>query len=138
MEILEQSLGRVEAPAELWDRVAAGRETKRGGSAKWVLALACAAAALVWAMYTPALRSDDPAVIRQWVKTRTGMEIPLQRTGTVQLTGARVVNPGKIELAYRAGDHPGVVLVSRAAGSRPHFGTLSVECEAPACGLCHS
>jgi hypothetical protein len=138
MDILEQSLSRVEAPAELWDRVLEGRTTKRRVSAPWILALACAAAAMVWAMYTPSLRSDDPAVVREWVKTRTGMDVPLVHSSIVRLTGARMVNPGRIELAYRSGDHAGVVLISRVENGRAHWGAVAVDCQAPACGLCHS
>lgn len=137
MDILEQNLGRVEAPAELWERVAQGRETKRKNSAPWIGAMACAAAAMAWAFYTPALRSDNPAQVREWVKVRTGMDVPLTQSGRVQLTGARV-RAGKVELGYRAGDFAGVVLVSKAESGRGHGAGLAVECEAPACGMCHS
>lgn len=138
MDILERSLGRVEAPAELWDRVLEGRATPRRGSARWIAALACAAAAMVWAMYTPSLKSSDPAVVREWVKTRTGMDVPLARSSEVRLTGVRVVKSGRIELSYRAGDRAGVVLVSRIENGRAHWASFAVDCEAPACGLCHS
>jgi len=135
MDILERSLGRVEAPAELWDRVLEGRTTRRRSSAPWMLALACAAAAVAWAVYAPAVKSEDPAVVREWVKARTGMDLPLGASARVRVTGARVVRAGRVEVAYRAGDRVGVVLVSNG---RSHGGRLSVECEAPACGLCHS
>ncbi|HTS78552.1 MAG TPA: hypothetical protein VMG40_20245 [Bryobacteraceae bacterium] len=142
MDILEQSLGRVEAPAELWDRVLEGRSSRRVSAPHrraWIAALACAAAAMVWAMVnTPSLRSDDPAVVREWVKARTGMDVPLARSQSVRLTGARVVNSGRIELAYRAGDRAGVVTISRIENGRAHWGALAVDCQAPACGLCHS
>ncbi len=138
MDILEQSLGRTEAPAELWDRVLGGRTTRRRGSGAWIVAVACAAAAMVWAMYTPSLKSSDPAVVREWVKARTGMDVPLARPSEVRLTGVRVVRSGRIELSYRAGDRAGVVLVSRIEKGRAHWGSFAVDCEAPACGLCHS
>jgi hypothetical protein len=138
MDILEESLRRVEAPAELWDRVVEGRRSRRRGSARWIAALACGAAAMVWAMYTPSMRSNDPAAVREWVKTRAGMDVPLAQSSRVLLTGARVVKPGRVELDYRAEGRPGVVLISRIENGRAHWGTFAVDCEAPACGLCHS
>lgn len=138
MDILEQSLSRVEAPAELWDRVSQGRQTRRRGSARWIVALACAAAAMAWAFYTPALKSDDPAAVREWVKARTGTDVPLTQSALVRVTGARVGKSGRIELAYRAGDRTGVVLISKMENGRAHWGTFAVECDAPACVLCHS
>lgn len=139
MDILEQSLSRVEAPAELWDRVVDGpRVRKRRASPAWIIALACAAAAMVWAMYTPSLRSNDPAAVREWVKVRAGMDVPLAASQTVRVTGARLVKAGTVELAYRAGNRAGVVLISRAENGRAHWGALTVQCDAPACGLCHS
>jgi hypothetical protein len=134
MEILERNLGRVEAPAELWDRVAHGREiTRRRAWLPWALAAACASVAMAGIFYRPAVQSNDPALIREWVKTRTGMDVPLARQQSVELTGARVVKTGKIEIAYRSG----VVLISKADGVA-HWGTYAIECQAPACVLCHS
>jgi hypothetical protein len=134
MEILERNLGRVEAPAELWDRVAHGREiTRRRAWLPWVLAAACASVAMAGIFYRPAVQSNDPALIREWVKTRTGMDVPLARQQSVELTGARVVKAGKIEIGYRSG----VVLVSKADRAA-HWGAYAVECQAPACVLCHS
>ncbi len=134
MEILERNLGRVEAPAELWDRVSRGRETtRRSGWLPWALAVACASVAMAGIFYRPAVQSDDPALIHEWVKARTGMDVPLAEQHAMQLTGARVVKSGKVEIAYKSG----VVLVSRAEGAA-HWGTYAVECQAPACVLCHS
>jgi hypothetical protein len=124
----------VEAPAELWDRVTRGRQMKRSRVwPRWALTAACASVAMAGILYRPALRSDDPASIREWVKARTGMEVPLATQHAVQLTGARVVKPGKIEIGYRSG----VVLVSKTPGPA-HWGAYAIECEAPACALCHS
>ena len=134
MEILERNLGRVEAPAELWDRVAHGREIpRRRAWLPWALAAACASVAMAGIFYRPAVQSNDPALIREWVKTRTGMDVPLARQQSVELTGARVVKAGKIEIGYRSG----VVLVSKADGAA-HWGAYAVECQAPGCVLCHS
>jgi hypothetical protein len=135
MEILEQNLGRVEAPAELWDRVTRGRETKRSRMwPRWALAAACASVAMAGIFYRPAVQSNDPALIREWVKARTGMDVPLAGQHAIQLTGARVVKTGKIEIAYRSG----VVLVSKAEGAGAHWGSYAVACEKTACVLCHS
>ncbi len=135
MEILEQNLGRVEAPAELWDRVSRGRETRRSRMwPKWAVAVACASVAMAGIFYRPAMQSNDPVLIREWVKARTGMEVPLAGQHAIQLTGARVVKTGKIEIAYRSG----VVLVSKAEGAGAHWGAYAIECQAPACVLCHS
>lgn len=135
MEILEQNLGRVEAPAELWDRVTRGRETKRSRVwTSWVLAAACASVAMAGIFYRPAVQSNDPALIREWVKTRTGMDVPLAKQHAVQLTGARVVKTGKIEIAYRSG----VVMVSKAEGAGAHWGAYVIDCQTQACVLCHS
>jgi hypothetical protein len=133
MEILERNLGRVEAPAELWDRVQGGREAK--SSRVWLpwVAAACASVAMAGIFYRPAVQSNDPAMIREWVKARTGMDIPLAQQHAMQLTGARVVAGGKIEIGYKSG----VVLVSKAEGAA-HWGTYAVDCQAPACVLCHS
>lgn len=134
MEILERNLGRVSAPAELWDRVVSGEAPKRRSVwMPWVLAVACASVAMAGIFYRPALRSNDPAQVREWVKAHTGMDVPLARQQTVQLTGARVVKAGKVEIGYKSG----VVLISKAdAGA--HWGVYAVECEKPACVLCHS
>ena len=52
--------------------------------------------------HRPAVQSNDPALIREWVKARTGMDVPLAKQHAVQLTGARVVKTDKIEIAYRS------------------------------------
>ena len=133
MEILERNLGRVEAPAELWDRVQGGRESRASRAwLPWIVA-ACASVAMAGIFYRPTVQSNDPATIREWVKARTGMEVPLAQQHQMQLTGARVVNGGKIEIEYKSG----VVMVSKAEGTA-HWGTYAVECQAPACVLCHS
>jgi len=138
MKILERNLGRVEAPAELWDRVKGGRESK--ASRVWLpwVAAACASVAMAGIFYRPAVQSNDPALIREWVKARTGMDVPLASQHAMQLTGARVVKAGKVEIAYKSG----VVLVSKAEGAAhwagAHSESYAVECQAPACVLCHS
>lgn len=134
MEILERNLGGVEAPAELWDRVTRGRESKRSRAwLPWALAAACASVAMAGIFYRPALQSNDPATIHEWVKARTGMDVPLAEQHAMQLTGARVMKTGKIEIGYKSG----VILVSKADGPA-HWGTYAVECQTPACVLCHS
>ena len=84
-------------------------------------------------LYRPALSSDDPAAVRAWVKARSGMDVPLAAQHAVLLTGARVVK-GRVEIGYRSG----VVLVSKADGRAAHWADYAIECQAPACVLCHS
>lgn len=134
MDLLELSLGRVEAPAELWDRVMAPAPRERRRVLRWVVvAAACASVAMAGIFYRPALSSDDPAAIRAWVKARTGIEVPLAAQHAVALTGARVVK-GRVEIEYRSG----VVLVSKADGRAAHWPGYAIDCQAPACILCHS
>jgi hypothetical protein len=134
MEMLERNLGRVQAPAELWDRVVTARESKRSRAwLPWVMAAACASVAMAGIFYRPAVQSSDPALIHEWVKARTGMDVPLAGQHAMQLTGARVVKSGKVEIGYKSG----VILVSKAEGSA-HWGTYAIECQAQACVLCHS
>jgi hypothetical protein len=134
MKILERNLGRVEAPAELWDRVTRGVETKRSRVwPRWALAAACASVAMAGIFYRPAVQSNDPALIREWVKVRTGMDVPLASQQAVRLTGARVVKTGKVEIGYKSG----IVLVSKADGAA-HWGSYAIECQTPGCVLCHS
>jgi hypothetical protein len=138
MDIIEQSLRRVKAPSELWDRVNQEKQTRPRRPSIWIAMLACGAAAMAWAFYVPSLKSTDPVVVRQWVKARTGTDIPLTQSGTVRLTGARVAKTGGIELTYRTGDRTGIVQISRAENGRAHWESFVVECEAAACALCHS
>ncbi|HXJ44992.1 MAG TPA: hypothetical protein VNH18_37230 [Bryobacteraceae bacterium] len=61
------------------------------------------------------LYSDDPARIRQWVKSRTGIDIELpQHTSSVRVLGARVVDfRGTLvaTVAYESGERTGTMLV---------------------------
>jgi len=134
MDLLEHSLRRVEAPAELWDRVMAPAPKRRRRVVRWVVvAAACASVAMAGILYRPALSSDDPAAVRAWVRARSGMDVPLAAQHAVLLTGARVVK-GRVEIGYRSG----VVLVSKADGRAAHWADYAIECQAPACVLCHS
>lgn len=94
---------------------------------------------MILVFYRPAMRSDDPAAIRNWVKSRTGMDVPLANKPGITLVGARIVETSVVEVAYQVGDRRGMLLVSKARrNSRPHWGAYAVSCETAACVLCHS
>jgi len=144
--ILEQNLRPVAAPGELWTRINSPQKTTSSRFV-WAMAAAVVVAGLAWSFGRPdTFRSSDPAAIRAWVISRTGMEIPLIG-GEVQ--GARV-KMGTVEVAYKGGG----MLVAKAAGpgDRVHWvkgkGVVSwtmggqlytLEGDAEAgCRLCHA
>ncbi len=145
---LRQGLRSVTAPPELWDRVQAAQFTKPPRTNRplvWALAASVALIAVgLSAIHRQgavddetfalrALASDsqriafhcqNPAQLRAWVRAQTGLDVPLRTSppASIQLIGARNLGAGA-EIAYRAGDHAGVLLISRAgAGSAdvPH------------------
>lgn len=64
------------------------------------------------------LRADTITEIRAWVKSRTGLDIPLPGTtvDAVQMTGVCAVKGGTpaVEVAYRVGGRHAALLVSKA------------------------
>ncbi len=173
-------LRQTSAPAELWDRVQMGRvagpAADRRFDSRVNYAMAAAAVLLAMALGlglrqmagVRAERGDaqfagyhcqNPAELRAWVKANTGLDVPLREASTsaLRLIGARTVGRG-VEVAYRAGNRDGVLLVSRAdarAADIPHghvSGTsaswvmagerFTLECNDAAslqlaCKLCH-
>lgn len=129
---LSRELGKVEAPAELWERiqkpVAIRRETG-GRPLAWVFAavLFLVAGALglrvreSHAAGPAELRSADATLIRNWVRSNTGLDLALPEVlgSSIHLEGARVVNPAapSVEVSYQAGGREATLLVARAAGS---------------------
>jgi len=146
---LKRHLAPVKAPDELWDRVRSGKASHRkprpaAMTWRWaaaaVAAVAVIAGATVWLnrplsneeLAVRALnhgaeqmefRSGNLAELRTWVKTATGLDIPLTgRTApSVRLIGAHVVKAGVIrkgspavEISYRVGDSDAALVISKA------------------------
>ena len=139
---LKRHLGPVKAPDNLWDRVHVARAVKprpdRGISWQWatiaVATVAVIAGFTVWLnrdltgeelavrglSHTAAqldFRSDNLTEVRAWVKSGTGLDVPLPvRTApSVRMIGARI-NRGQVaaaEISYRVGDSNATLVVSR-------------------------
>jgi hypothetical protein len=134
-------LRQTSAPAELWDRVRMGYTAEPAAERRFDsrvnYAMAAAAVLLAVALglglrqiagvraergdsQFAGYRCQNPAELRAWVKANTGLDIPLREAAlregpaaSLQLIGARTVGAG-VEVAYRAGNRDGVLLVSRA------------------------
>jgi len=146
---LKRHLAPVKAPDELWDRVRSGKVSSREprtAASTWRWAVAAVAAIVVVAgvavwlnrplsseeLAVRALnhgpeqmefRSENLAELRTWVKTGTGLDIPLSgRTApSVRLIGAHVVKASAIrkgspavEISYRVGDAGVALVISKA------------------------
>jgi hypothetical protein len=185
-QTLARELGRVAAPEELWDRVqlpgaihfTVPRWMKLAGALAAVLVLAIlfarrdttnealAVEALAEGPGGIQLQSDHAAPIRDWVQSRTGLDVPLRSDPPrpLQLTGARIVKGATVEIACRVGNRNAALVVSKSGfgftgrahqvlGSGWHKGvqvfswimrgqTFTLACATPedlriACLLCH-
>jgi hypothetical protein len=171
--LLEHGLRQVTAPPELWDRVQSARvsrpqTTSRGFVWAWAMAATVVLTAVALSrVQSPvhqdsqltALRCQNPAQLRAWVRAKTGFDVPMRTAlpASIQLIGARAVE-GRVEIAYRAGNRDAMLLVSRAdpgSANAPHSrvsGKVSswvmdgqrftLACNDPAglqmaCKLCH-
>jgi hypothetical protein len=140
---LSQHLGPVPAPDELWDRVHNSHVVKlrpsRGGMTwQWAAAalatIAIVAGVTIWQnreisgeeravralSRTPdqlQFRSADLAELRTWVKSDTGMDVPLpvRTASSVQLIGAYVNRKGTstAEISYRVAGMDATLVVSK-------------------------
>ena len=143
---LSRHLGPVQAPDELWDRVHDVRVVthvvkqgpSRGMAWQWAAAalatIAIVAGVTVWQnreisgeerafralSRTPEqlqFRSADLAELRAWVKSDTGMDLPLpvRTTSSVQLIGAYVNRKGTptAEISYRVAGMDATLVVSK-------------------------
>lgn len=135
---LEQHLGPVHAPDELWDRIANPRARKTRRS-RVPLVLAAAAAILAATVVLSRgsdeleLRSNAAGEIRSWVKDRTGLDIPFPNATPpdVWLAGVCEVKGGSptVKVSYRVRGRNAELLVSKAAedsGEGPH---QALKCE---------
>ena len=140
---LKRHLGPVQAPAELWDRVHDAPSVQlrpaRGMTWQWATAalatVAIVAGVTVWLnrdisgeeravralSRTPEqlqFHSTDAAELRAWVKTGTGLDVPMppHTAASVQLVGAYVSRKGSVptaEIAYRVGGQDATLVVSK-------------------------
>jgi hypothetical protein len=135
---LRRGLASVTAPPELWDRVQAARFTPSNDRPRglvWAMAATVVVVAVGLSLVNRenvavagdsqkiAFHCQNPAELRAWVKATTGLDVPLRAApvSSIQFIGAR--NTGdRAEIAYRAGNRDGLLLVSRADGAAdvPH------------------
>ena len=150
---LEQSLRRVSAPEELWNRIQ-GQHKPAARARTQFIAWATVPVVMFVALLVPhsrnslQFRSDDPAQVRAWIQANAGMDVPLH---SGKLAGASVLSGGEAELAYRI---DGRNLSVRVAPGLASFGktgnsvswasgglTYLVACTEPrdlkSCTLCH-
>ncbi len=159
---LQRGLRGVTAPPELWDRVQGAPVARPSESSRGLVWAMAAAMVLITVALSfvhrdnadfPMLASDrcqNPAELRAWVRAKTGLDLPLRADSSpsIQLIGAQMVDGSRgVKIAYRAGNHDAILLVSRADGSESalhsRFGqrfTLASSDPADlqlACKLCH-
>jgi hypothetical protein len=143
--LLERHLGPVHAPRELWTRiqnpsrnVSVTRRQTVGRKLAWALAAvvvfagtvssfreqksfagneAAALQGLIQGADDLEFKSAKATEIRAWVRTRTGIELPVPENPPVQLLGARLAPAGTVEVAYRVGDRPAVLVVSKTSAA---------------------
>jgi hypothetical protein len=136
---LQRELREVSAPPELWDRIQRPQHARSTGNSRrlvWAMAVGVALAAVALSLVRSPVRDNgpqlafhcqNPAQLRAWVRANTGLDVPLRTapSESIQLIGARS-REGRVEIAYRAENRDGVLLVSRAGASsanEPHSRT---------------
>ena len=137
--ILRQHLGRVTAPAELWQRVQGGKP-RPAAAPRFQMASAAAAFGAVmvmavagWSMWRSSsqpleIHSASASEVRDWVRENSGLDVPLaaKPSSLVEILGASIDRAGKLIaiVSYRVGEIRATLLVSKAAGGdTPHKGT---------------
>lgn len=150
-ETLENALGRVRAPEELWRRLeqrmepARAPRSNRGRKLVWSLAAAVVFAGIAWNLPRPEFRSDDPAAIRAWVQQHAGIDLPLAHTGAARIESVRLERDG-VEVAYRVDGRRAAVSVAKGSHQKAHWSANGMSyvlaCATPgdldlSCGLCH-
>ena len=152
---LAHELRPAAAPEGLWQRIRDPRPAARP-SRTWNLAALAACAALVLAtvwLYPGRreIRSSDSRQIRAWVRTTSGVDVPLkaQLPAHIQLTGARFTK-AQTEIDYRVRDRAGRLIIGgpRIASNSTVFSwtmdgrVYTLACGDPedlrlSCSLCH-
>lgn len=115
---LEQSLRRVSAPQELWDRIQSPQQTPARVRTRFMAWATLPVVMFVafWGAHSrnnPAtqFRSSDPVEIQAWVRANTGLDVPLH---SGHLAGAKLVSTGTAEISYRLAGHDATLLISNA------------------------
>lgn len=164
---LTRHLGPVEAPGQLWGRIRGAREQDGKQHRSWgvrhwaavsLATLALAAGirvgvnrALSRATAQVEFRSGDPAELRAWIKTGTGMDVPLpdRIAPSVHLMGASHTSK-TAEISYRVGSLDTALVVSNAKAEddgrhtllswtmRGQIYTIAAADARLGCILCHS
>ena len=154
VEELEQSLRRVCAPEELWDRIQSPQHTRARVRTRFMAwaAVPMLMFVAVWGTHSrnnPSIQfhSSDPAEIRAWVNANAGLDVPLHAGN---LAGAKVLSAQTAEIAYRVGGRDVSLLVSKTADVQRNGRSVSwttggqtylLACAEPqdfkACVMCH-
>lgn len=140
--VLTKHLASVEAPSELWNRV---RRQERGTHTRpWTAWVAVAATVVVsvggwtaWQQHREnpvsvenmavsalkhnandmELKTDDAAAVRSWVKSHSGIDIPLppRHSSWVKVVGASVSRYDNqvAEVSYKVGEYQAALLVTK-------------------------
>jgi len=163
--MLARHLGPATAPEGLWERIVEPRPQPSGiSTSRLVLAFAAVlvAAVLLWGFHPGRatnqmveFRSGELAEVRSWVRTNTGLEVPLHSVPSARLIGASVLKSGEASarIVYRV-DGSDLTLLVADAGSAPiptgsalswtaQGQRYTVECDNPeglkiGCQLCHT
>ncbi len=144
--LLDRELRPMAAPDELWDRI---HRPQPAPILRWRLAFALViAVATAWALHprAVAIQSERASEIHDWVKSRTGLDVPLAPSSSVKLCGARV-SGHSAEIQFRTGVHDATLLVAKAdhAAATHEFSSNSwtlrgqtySSADRTACLLCH-
>jgi hypothetical protein len=151
---LERALRRVAAPEQLWDRIQSPEPVRSRVHTRF-MALATVPMVMLVALIgshtrnVPAVqfRSSDPAAIQAWVKSGTGLEVPMHAG---KLAGASIVSARTAEIAYRGEGNMTLLVSARAAQSPRNSNVFSwtangltyqLACaeqqDLKTCALCH-
>lgn len=131
---LRRDLQRVPAPGGLWDLVMlprpdAPQPPTRRRTLPWLLAAASVAVASVvavaWGYYPHAqvdFRSHQTSVVRDWIRSRTGIDVPLaaQPDSGIEMIQVNLGHSGIVEVRYRAAGRDASLTVGRATAARSH------------------
>lgn len=145
---LQRQLRPVDAPEELWARIQTRTRAKHTPNLRW-LAGAFAGAAIVLCCLmlrsnatghlakTAAqelaarservdFRSNDPAQIRAWVRSRAGMDVPLASAGSVRFLGVALLqeSPCVVCVSYRIGGKRGDLVIARGGSRGPKHSSM--------------
>jgi hypothetical protein len=131
--VLARHLGPAAAPEGLWEGIAQPRVQRSAVSSvrlAWAFAGALLVAVLVWGFHLRGdasvenqaleFRSDKADQIQAWVKSDTGLDVPLHDSASARLIGAGIVKGGApaARIIYRVGAKDIALLVA-SVGTAP-------------------